>query len=88
MLANGRKFTTFVSSYKTKLFDIMKYNEFHRWLRKHRDESGRDWEWTGVAEGSHYIYKDKNGVRYPVPNHGAKEFPEGLRKKILKDMGF
>jgi mRNA interferase HicA len=66
----------------------MKYTEFHRWLRKHRDESERDWEWTGESSGSHYIYKDKNGVRYPIPYHGAKEFPEGLRKRILKDMGF
>jgi mRNA interferase HicA len=38
------------------------------------------------AEGSHYIY-EKDGVRYPVPFHGAREIAEGLRKRIVKDMG-
>ncbi|HRZ98109.1 MAG TPA: type II toxin-antitoxin system HicA family toxin [Paludibacter sp.] len=66
----------------------MKYNEFHRWLRQQSKKSERGWFWTGKAEGSHYIYEDKDGIRYPVPNHGAKEVPEGLRKRILKDMGF
>lgn len=28
----------------------------------------------------------KNGIRYPVPYHGAKEMGEGLRKKIIRDM--
>jgi len=38
------------------------------------------------AEGSHYIY-EKEGVRYPVPFHGAREIAEGLRRRIVKDMG-
>ena len=33
-----------------------------------------------------YIY-ERDGVRYPVPFHGAKEIGERLRKKIMKDMG-
>ncbi len=53
----------------------------HRRIR--HSKSG--WEYVG-AEGSHYIY-EKDGRRYPVPYHGAKEIGEGLRKKIMKDMG-
>ncbi|GAB3432349.1 type II toxin-antitoxin system HicA family toxin [Niabella aquatica] len=37
-------------------------------------------------EGSHYIY-EKEGIRYPVPYHGAKEIGKGLQLKITKDMG-
>lgn len=59
----------------------MKYSEFHRKIR--RSKSG--WVYIG-AEGSHYIY-ERNGVRYPVPYHGAKEMAEGLRRRIMKDMG-
>lgn len=62
----------------------MKYSEFHRKIPKHGKKRG--WKWTGEAEGSHYIYEDKDGKRYPVPFHGAKEIPEGLRKKICKEM--
>lgn len=57
----------------------MKYSEFHRKIRK----SG--WRYV-KAEGSHYIY-EKEGRYYPVPFHGAKEIGEGLRKKIVKEMG-
>lgn len=67
---------------------VMKSKEFHRWLNRHGKKCKRKWHWTGEAEGSHYIYEDLNGIRYPVPYHGAKEIPEGLRKRILKDMGF
>ncbi len=57
----------------------MKYSEFHRLIRK----AG----WVYVrSTGSHYIY-EKNGVRYPVPYHGAKEMFEPFRKKIIKEMG-
>jgi len=59
----------------------MKYSEFHWFIR--RSNSG--WQYIG-AEGSHYIY-ERDGARYPVPFHGAKEMGEGLRKKIMKDMG-
>lgn len=59
----------------------MKYSEFYRFIK--RSKSG--WKYIGAA-GSHYIY-ERDGVRYPVPFHGAKEIGEGLRKKIMKDMG-
>jgi predicted RNA binding protein YcfA (HicA-like mRNA interferase family) len=57
----------------------MKYSEMHRIIRR--------CGWIEVRQsGSHVIY-EKDEDRYPVPNHGAKEVPEGLRKKIFKDMG-
>jgi mRNA interferase HicA len=54
----------------------VKYSEFHRFIK--RSKSG--WKYIG-AEGSHYIY-ERDGVRYPVPFHGAKEIGEGLRKRL------
>jgi len=59
----------------------MQYSEFRRWLIqqgailvKHRRGS------------SHF--KVFSGDRQSVfPDHGAKEMPEGTRKKILKDPG-
>ena len=41
---------------------------------------------TTGAGGNIRIYEDAKGIRYRVPNHGAKEIGEGLRKKIIKDM--
>lgn len=38
------------------------------------------------ASGSHYIY-EKDGKRYPVPYHGAKEVGKGIASKIRKEMG-
>ena len=87
LLYKGSKYTTFVSDFTKEIFDIMKGKEFHRKLQQLGKKSKRGWYWTGEAEGSHYIYEDNEGTRYPVPYHGAKEFPEGLRKRILKDMG-
>lgn len=57
----------------------MKYSEFRRWLRT-----------RGVsfvpAKGSHF--KAYFGGRQTIfPDHGAKEIGEGLRKKIIKDLG-
>ncbi len=57
----------------------MKSSEFHRVIKKN------GWRLM-KAEGSHYIY-EKNGKNYPVPFHGTKEIGEGLRKKIIKEMG-
>lgn len=57
----------------------MKYNEFHRFIRR------QGWRVVRQA-GSHVIY-EKDGVTIVVPNHGAKEIPEPLRRKILRDMG-
>lgn len=57
----------------------MKSSEFHRILKRNG--------WKHIrTDGSHYIY-EKDGRRYPVPFHGAKEMGEGLRKKIIKDLG-
>jgi len=57
----------------------MKSSEFHRILKRNG--------WKHIrSDGSHYIY-EKEGRRYPVPFHGAKEMGEGLRKKIIKDLG-
>lgn len=56
----------------------MKYSEFHRRIIRN------GWKFE-KAEGSHYIYL-KGGIRYPVPYHGSKEIPEGLRRKIIKEM--
>jgi mRNA interferase HicA len=61
----------------------MKSSEFHRQITRSKKKK---WYNTG-AEGSHYIYEDENGIRYPVPFHGTKEIPEPLRRKIEKDMG-
>ncbi len=83
----GSKYTTFVPNLIKEVFDIMKGKEFHRMLHQLGKKSERGWHWTGEATGSHYFYEDNAGTRYPVPYHGAKEFPEGLRKRILKDMG-
>lgn len=47
----------------------------------------RRFGWENIRQsGSHVIY-EKDDKRFPVPNHGAKEVPEGLRKKIFKEMG-
>jgi mRNA interferase HicA len=57
----------------------MKSSEFHRLIRKNG--------WNFIkAEGSHYIY-EKNGKKYPVPFHGAKELGKGLENKMKKDLG-
>ncbi len=56
----------------------MKSSELHRKIRN----SG----WKHIkTEGSHYIY-EKDGKKYPVPFHGAKEVGIGIYKKIVKEM--
>lgn len=57
----------------------MKSSELHRIIKR----SG--WSHIRTAE-SHYIY-EKDGLRIPVPYHGSKEVGEGLRLKIMKEMG-
>lgn len=57
----------------------MKSSEFHRKVKTNG--------WQHIrTKGSHYIY-EKGGRTYPVPFHGNKEIGEGLRKKIVKEMG-
>ena len=64
---------------------MVKSREFHSQILKRGKKRG--WHWIkGEGDGSHRIYEDKNGIRYPVPYHGAKEMGEGLRKKIIRDM--
>jgi mRNA interferase HicA len=58
----------------------MKSSEFHRYIRR-----SKKWRYI-EAEGSHYIYENEEGIRYPVPYHGAKEIPEPLRRRIIKEM--
>ena len=56
----------------------MKSSEFHRLVKRNG--------WNFIkAEGSHYIY-EKDGKKYPVPYHGAKELGKGLEKKMKKAM--
>ncbi|MGE7139678.1 type II toxin-antitoxin system HicA family toxin [Luteibacter sp. NPDC031894] len=57
----------------------MKYSEFIRWLR----QQGVIFE---RQRGSHQFVR-LNGRTTVVPNHGAKEIPEPLRKSIMKDLG-
>lgn len=60
--------------------DKVKSSEFHRKVKKN------GWRYI-KSEGSHYIY-EKDGLKYPVPYHGSKEVPEGLRKKDDERHGF
>lgn len=59
--------------------EAMKYSEFIRWLRAQGVMFERQ-------RGSHQFVKF-NGKTSVVPNHGSKEIPEPLRKKIIKDLG-
>lgn len=64
---------------------MVKSKEFHSQIQKRGKK--RQWRWMkGEGNGSHRIYEDENGIRYPVPYHGAKEMPEGLKRKIIRDM--
>lgn len=58
----------------------MKYNEFHRMVIRNG--------WVAIRQtGSHVIY-EKEGRRYPVPNHGSKELPKSTELKMRKELGF
>jgi len=57
----------------------MKYSEFHRVIAKN------GWRYSHVT-GSHYFYEKDGKLSPPVPFHGSKEIPEGLRKRIIKDL--
>ena len=56
----------------------MKFNELHRLIRKNG--------WVVLRRGKHVIY-EKEGKRFPVPDHGSKEVGKGLENKIKKEMG-
>jgi len=57
----------------------MKYSEFIRWLKAQGVQ-------IEPGKGSHHKAR-YNGRRESVPDHGAKEMPEGLRRKIVKTLG-
>ena len=77
-MKNGSNYTTFEMPVQND-FLVMKYSEFHRLVKNN------GWRLLRT-KGSHCIY-EKNGKTYVVPFHGAKEIGEGLRKKIIKEMG-
>ncbi|MDR1884212.1 MAG: type II toxin-antitoxin system HicA family toxin [Prevotella sp.] len=55
----------------------MEYNELHRLISRNG--------WIAVRQtGSRVIY-EKEGRRYPVPNHGSTEVGKGL--EIKKETG-
>ncbi|MDR2038738.1 MAG: type II toxin-antitoxin system HicA family toxin [Bacteroidales bacterium] len=58
----------------------MKYSEFHRLIQKN------GWKFL-KATGSHYFYEKEGRSSPPVPYLGSKEMPEGLRKKVMRDIG-
>lgn len=58
----------------------MKSREFHKMVKRN------GWQLVRIKGTSHYIY-EKDGIRIPVPYHGAKEMSEGLRKSLIKKMG-
>lgn len=54
----------------------MKSSELHKLIRT--------CGWQHIrTNGSHYIY-EKNGKRYPVPYHGAKEVGKGMEIRLEK----
>jgi len=57
----------------------VKSNELHRLIQS------RGWR-IRRQTGSHVVY-EKDGKMYPVPNHGSKEVPKGIEKKIKREMG-
>ncbi len=57
----------------------MKYSELKRWLL----QQGVELE---SGKGSH-MKATLNGRQTVFPFHGSKEIGEGLRRKILKDLG-
>lgn len=61
--------------------NVVKYSEFRRWLLSQGAELTK-----APGGGSHFKVK-LNGKMTVFPFHGAKELPESLRRKILKDLG-
>lgn len=59
----------------------MKYSEFQRWLKS----QGATINKQGGKGGHRKV--SLNGKTTVLPYHGSQEIGEGLRKKILKDLG-
>ena len=58
----------------------MKYSAFLELIKKN------GWQLLRQGKGSHEIW-EKQGIKVSIPNHGAKEMPKGLEKKLKKEMG-
>jgi len=59
----------------------VKYSEFRRWL------SRQGAIFTKAPGGGSHHKVALNGKMTVFPDHGSKEMPEVLRKKIIKDLG-
>ncbi len=58
----------------------MKYSSFLRLIKKN------GWRLLRQGKGSHEIWQ-KHDQKVSVPNHGSREMPKGLERKLRKDMG-
>lgn len=58
----------------------MKYSEFVRWLKKQGVH-------IQTGKGRHSMKATYNGKTVPIPYHGAKEIGEGVRKRIIDQLG-
>ncbi len=58
----------------------MKYSELHNLIRKN------GWVFS-YAKGSHYFYTRNEKLSPPIPFHGSKEIGEGLKSKLIKELG-
>ena len=56
----------------------MKYSAFLKRIKKN------GWQLLRQGKGSHEIW-EKHGKKVSIPNHGAKEMPKGLEKKLKKE---
>ena len=57
----------------------MKYNEFFRLAKK------KGWKLLRYGKGSHEIWVNMH-MKISIPNHGSKELPKGLERKLRKQM--
>ena len=58
----------------------MKYSEFFKLAAKN------GWRLLRQGKGSHEIW-EKNNKTVAIPNHGSREMPKGLERKLKKEMG-
>jgi mRNA interferase HicA len=58
----------------------MKYSELHKLIKKN------GWVYDH-AVGSHYFYTKDGKLSPPIPFHGSKEIGEGLKHKLIKELG-
>jgi predicted RNA binding protein YcfA (HicA-like mRNA interferase family) len=58
----------------------MKYSEFFKLVKRN------GWQLLRQGKGSHEIW-EKDTKKVVIPNHGSKEMPKGLEKRLIKEMG-